>query len=149
MEWIWEIFKPCYLHKSYKPLIPLPEKFRIIERMIKLFNWIKKRKTLKSYVKQLPLFLKKRYGKHKRYSEEEIRTSVQLAGFDNSFIEYAYAMFMSRNEFGDLKPKNKDLEDYDTLRKEIAKSFFSGNTSFTIHDVLGSAPIPKRSMRRS
>lgn len=112
--------------------------------MIKLFNWIKKRTTLKSYVKQLPLFLKKRYGKHKRYSEEEIRTSVQLAGFDNSLIEYAYAMFMSRKEFGGLKHKNKDLEDYDTLRKEIAKSFFSGNTAFTIHDVLESALIPKR-----
>ena len=109
-----------------------------------MFNWIKKRTTLKSYVKQLPLFLKKRYGKHKRYSEEEISTSIQLAGFDNSFIEYAYAMFMSRNEFGGLKHKNKDFEDYDTLRKEIAKSFFSGNTSFTIHDVLASALIPKR-----
>jgi len=109
-----------------------------------LFTWIKKRTTLKSYVKQLPLFLKKRYGKHKRYSEEEISTSIQLAGFDNSFIEYAYAMFMSRNEFGGLKHKNKDFEDYDTLRKEIAKSFFSGNTSFTIHDMLESALIPKR-----
>jgi Family of unknown function (DUF6559) len=116
----------------------------MIERIIKLFNWIKKRTTLKSYVKQLPLFLKKRYGKHKRYSEEEIRTSIQLAGFDNSFIEYAYAMFMSRNEFGGLKHKIEEIEDYDTLRKEIAKSFFSGNTSFTIHDVLESAPIPKR-----
>ena len=109
-----------------------------------MFNWIKKRTTLKSYVKLLPLFLKKRYGKHKRYSEEEIRTSVQQGGFDNSFIEYAYAMFMSRNEFGSLKHKNKDLEDYDTLRKEIARSFFSGNTSFTIHDVLASALIPKK-----
>jgi Family of unknown function (DUF6559) len=109
-----------------------------------LFTWIKKRTTLKSYAKQLPLFLKKKYGKHKRYSEEEISTSIQLAGFDNSFIEYAYAMFMSRNEFGGLKHKNKDFEDYDTLRKEIAKSFFSGNTSFTIHDMLESALIPKR-----
>ena len=111
--------------------------------MIKLFNWIKKRTTLKLYVRRLPLFLKQQYGKHKRYSEEEIRTSIQLAGFDNSFIEYAYATFMSRNEFGGLKHKNKDQEDYDTLRKEIAKSFFSGNTSFTIHDLLESAHIPK------
>jgi hypothetical protein len=109
-----------------------------------MFNWIKKRTILKSYARQLPLFLKKSYGKHKRYSEEEIRVSIQLAGFDNSFIEYAYAMFMSRTEFGGLKHKNKDLEDYDTLRKEIAKSFFSGNTSFTIHDALESAIIPKR-----
>jgi len=53
-------------------------------------------------------------------------------------------MFMSRNEFGGLKIKNKDLEDYDILRKEIAKSFFSGNISFTIHDVLASALIPKK-----
>ncbi len=116
---------------------------RITERSITLINWIKKRTTLKSYVKHLPLFLKKRYGKHKRYSEEEIRTSIQTAGFDDSFIEYAYAMFMSRNEFGGLQHKNKDIENYDTLRKEIAKSFFSGNTAFTIHDVLKSAPVPK------
>ena len=108
-----------------------------------MFNWIKKRTTLKLYVRRLPLFLKQQYGKHKRYSEEEIRTSIQLAGFDSSFIEYAYATFMSRNEFGGLKHKNKDQEDYDTLRKEIAKSFFSGNTSFTIHDLLESAHIPK------
>ncbi|MFC1825986.1 DUF6559 family protein [Thermodesulfobacteriota bacterium] len=109
-----------------------------------MFNWIKKRTTLKSYARQLPLFLKKRYGKHKRYSAEEIRTSIQKEGFDNSFIEYAYAMFMSRTDFGGLKHQNQDLEDYDTLRKEIAKSFFSGNTSFTIHDVLGTAFIPKK-----
>jgi hypothetical protein len=109
-----------------------------------MFNWIKKRTTLKSYARQLPLFLKKRYGKHKRYSEEEIRTSIQKEGFDNSFIEYAYAMFMSRTEFRGLKPKHQDLEDYDALRKEVAKSFFSGNTSFTIHDVLESAFIPKK-----
>ena len=109
-----------------------------------MFNWIKKRTILKSYARQLPLFLKKSYGKHKRYLEEEIRASIQQAGFDNSFIEYAYAMFMSRSEFGGLKHKNKDLEDYDTLRKEIAKSFFSGNTSFTIHDALESTIIPKR-----
>jgi hypothetical protein len=51
---------------------------------------------------------------------------------------------MSRNEFGGLKHKNKDFEDYDTLRKEIAKSFFRGNASFTIHDVLKSAIIPKK-----
>lgn len=109
-----------------------------------MLNWIKKRTTLKSYARQLPLFLKKRYGKHKRYSAEEIRTSIQKAGFDNSFIEYAYATFMSRTEFGVLKQKNQYLEDYDTLRKKIAKSFFSGNTSFTIHDVLESAFIPKK-----
>jgi hypothetical protein len=109
-----------------------------------LFNWIKKRTTIKSYARQLPLFLKQKYGKHKRYSEEEIKTSIQLAGFDNSFIEYAYAMFMSRTEFEGLKHKNNDLGDYDTLREKIAKSFFSGNTSFSIHDVLESAFIPKR-----
>jgi hypothetical protein len=55
-----------------------------------MFNWIKKRATLKSYARQLPLSLKKRYGKHKRYSAEEIRASIQKEGFDNSFIEYAY-----------------------------------------------------------
>ena len=124
--------------------MPFSGKSRVIERIIKLFNWIKKRTTLKSYVKQLPLLLKQKYGRHKRYSEEEIKTSIQLAGFDNSFIEYAYAIYMSRNEFGGLKHKNKDLEDYDTLRKEIAKSFFRGNASFTIHDVLESAIIPKK-----
>lgn len=109
-----------------------------------MFNWIKKRKALKSYARQLPLFLKKRYGKHKRYSEEEIRTSIQLGGFENSFIEYAYAMFMSRTDFRRLEYKNKDIGDYETLRKEIAKSFFNGNKSFTIHDALESAFIPKR-----
>jgi hypothetical protein len=109
-----------------------------------MFNWIKKRTTLKSYARQLPLFLKKGYGKHKRYSAEEIRMSIQKAGFDNSFIEYAYAMFMSRTDFGGLKYKNQDLGDYDSLRKEIARSFFSGNTSFTIHDVLEAAFIPKK-----
>ena len=109
-----------------------------------MFNWLKKRAILKSYARQLPLSLKKRFGKHKRYSVEQIRASIQKEGFDNSFIEYAYAMFMSRHEFGSLKHKNNNLEDYDTLRKEIAKSFFRGNTSFTIHDVLEYAIIPKR-----
>jgi len=125
----------------------LPEKIYrspLKKRIINLINLIKKRTTLKSYARKLPLFLKQKYGKHKRYSEEEIRTSIQQAGFDHSFIEYAYAMFMSRTEFERLNHKNKDLEDYDTLRKKIAKSFFGGNASFSIHDVLESAFKPKK-----
>ena len=113
-----------------------------------MFNWLKKRAILKSYARQLPLSLKKRFGKHKRYSAEQIRASIQKDGFDNSCIEYAYAMFMSRTDFLGLKHKNKDLEDYNTLRKKIAKSFFGGNTSFTIHDVLQTAFIPKKWMQR-
>ena len=109
-----------------------------------MFNWIKKRATLKTYARQLPLFLKQRFGTHKRYSREEIRTSIQEAGFDNSFIEYAYAMFMSRSEFGGLTHRKDGREDYDTLRKEIAASFFRGKTAFTIHDLLASAFIPKK-----
>lgn len=109
-----------------------------------MFNWIKKRTTLKLYARQLPLFLKKRCGKHKRYSAEEIRTLIKKAGFDESFIKYAYVMFMSRTDFGNLKHENQELEDYDTLRKKIAKSFFRGNMSFTIHDVLEAALIPKK-----
>jgi hypothetical protein len=109
-----------------------------------MFNWLKKRAILKSYARQLPLSLKKRFGKHKRYSVEQIRASIQKDGFDNSCIEYAYAMFMSRTDFLGLKHKNKDFEDYNTLRKKIAKSFFGGNTSFTIHDVLQTAFIPKK-----
>jgi hypothetical protein len=47
---------------------------------MKVIENFRKRRALRSYVKVLPALLKKRYGKHKRYSEVQVRKAAELAG---------------------------------------------------------------------
>jgi hypothetical protein len=84
------------------------------------------------------------YGKHKKFSTVEIKTSILRAGFDHSFIEYAYAMFMSRDQFNKVSKIKADIDTYDALRTEIAKTFFSGNAASTIHDMIAAASANKK-----
>ncbi len=97
---------------------------------------ISKRLTLRSYVRKLPLLLKKRYGKHKRYSEREIKESIQWAKFNKRYIDYALAIYMSKKDYDHLKTTNTSFGEYDTLRQEIADIYFKGKKNFTVHNLI-------------
>jgi len=112
-----------------------------------LFKPFHKSSVLKTYLKVLPLALKKRYGKHKRYTMDQINETIELVGLDTEYIHYAYAVFLSHSDFKALdKSQNSDRE-YSILRSIIGKKYFKGKTNFTIHDILNGtslSDLPKK-----
>lgn len=106
---------------------------------MKILEHFKKQRALKTYVKVLPPLLKKRYGKHKRYTEGQVRKTAEAAGLNNKYIDFAYAMYMSRREFETFTSDQGLSCSYEECRKTIADDYFHGNASFTIHDALDSA----------
>jgi hypothetical protein len=99
----------------------------------------KKRRALKAYVKVLPPLLKKRYGRHKKYTKGQIQRTVEASGLNEKYLYYAWAMYASRDNFEKLSESMNLPGDYDKLRQEIADSHFEGDVGFTIHDALESA----------
>ena len=57
-------------------------------KFMKIFERFKKRRILKSYVRVLSRLLKKRYGKRKRYTEAQVRKTINSAGLNESYIDY-------------------------------------------------------------
>jgi len=102
---------------------------------MKIIENILKRRVLKSYVKVLPSLLKKRYGKHKRYTEGQVRKTVEFAGLNQKYLDYAFAMYISRDEYEALTKVRSLSCGYDEARLEVANDHFGGNSKFTIHDL--------------
>ncbi len=101
-----------------------------------IIDRIKKHYAKKAVARKLPRILKKKYGRHKRYSKEQIDTACFIVGIECAYTDYAYAMYTSRPVFNKIRQEDTD---YDTLRNEIADSYFEGNSGFTIHDALDGA----------
>ncbi len=106
---------------------------------MKIFENFKKRRALKSYILVLPRLLKKRYGKRKRYTEGQVRKTIAHTSLNMDYIDYALAMYISREDFDSLIKKDELIRDYDEARQEIADKHFDGNSKFTIHDITNEA----------
>ncbi len=103
---------------------------------MKLWERFAKRRAIRSYVQVLPRLLKKRYGRHKKYTREQVQKTVAQAGLNREYIYYAIAMYATRKEFETLQKDAANPLDYGEARKEIADSHFDGNEGFTIQDAL-------------
>ena len=106
---------------------------------MKIIEKLHKRRALNSYVKVLPVLLKKKYGKHKRYTEKQVRKAAELAGLNEKYLNYALAMYVSRGEFEALNKVRGLSCEYEEIRQEVANRFFGGDTKFTIHDAVDAA----------
>lgn len=59
-----------------------------------IIDRIKKHYVIKAYVKKLPRVLKKKYGKHKLYSEKQVKSAIRWSGLNESYIDYGLAMYI-------------------------------------------------------
>ena len=103
---------------------------------MQFLNWFRKKRALKQYIATLPLVLSKLHGRKNRYTRNQIETAIAEERLTNEYKCYAFAMFMSRDEYA--KVTDSDLE-YDPLRSELAGKYFSDDTTFTIDDLIQKA----------
>ena len=92
-----------------------------------IIDWIKKCNAKKNIARKLPRILKKNYGRHKQYTKAQIDRACSSAKIPVAYNQYAHAMYMSRERF---RENCGDEATYDSLRSEMAESFYDGNTGF-------------------
>jgi hypothetical protein len=107
--------------------------------MRRFFSSIMRRRSIKLYAKRLSPLLRKRYGYRRQYSGGQIRHAVTGAGMPTAHICFAYAMFMSQKEFDALHKELGETCDYQAMRQEIAELHFSGDSTFSVPDLMAHA----------
>ena len=90
------------------------------------------RKAIKSYISKLPACLKKDYGSSKSYTIGQVRSSIERHGLNRTYAVYAYAIFMQEDDF--LALDGDSGLSYETVRQEVADSYFHGNNDFSVSD---------------
>lgn len=58
----------------------------------------RKDKAIKSYIRKLPSYLEKQYGKSKYYSEEQVKSALEEHNINSKYDSYAYSLYMSQKE---------------------------------------------------
>lgn len=89
---------------------------------------IKKKITIESYVKYIPIPIIQKYQIKLSYTEEEILKIIQFKKLSTSHIKYAYAMFSHYSESNNSK--------YLLERKEISEKYMGDNLNFNFGQVI-------------
>jgi hypothetical protein len=101
-----------------------------------MFQRIKQRSAIKSYVMKLSLELFSRLGKQPYYSIEQISKTSEAAGLKTDYLTYAHALFCDRANFR-RHYKRTDLRDrYEALRDEVSKRYFGGVRDFNAANII-------------
>ncbi len=97
-----------------------------------MFRWF----SVKKYMNKLNPLLKKRYGVSEFYSAGQIERTIIECGFSKKYLPYAFAIFLSEDDFmrsvaeryPGMNPKN--------IRKYIAKRYFGGDLDYSYRDAV-------------
>ncbi len=73
-----------------------------------------KSRAVKKIAKKLPPFLVSGYGAAETYRSGQVATAMEKAGCNGNFIDFAYAMFCSEEEFSSVSSAN-----FNSLKKWI------------------------------
>ena len=95
-----------------------------------MLRHFRQRKSIKQFVKHLPLDLARRNGERRHYSLDEVTTAVKGGPYDAAFLAYAHALFCTRRDFDACYQPLKLRTSYDSLRAKVARRFFEGVCTF-------------------
>lgn len=71
----------------------------------------------------------------------QVRKTVEDCGLNQRYIHYAYAMFLSREEFNVLVGESASTSDFNKLRSEVANRYYGGEADL-IDDTVMSIGVP-------
>jgi hypothetical protein len=101
-----------------------------------MFQRIKQRSAIKSYVMKLSLELFSRLGKQHHYTIEQISQITEAVGLKTDYLVYAHALFCDRASFR-RHYERTDLRDrYEALRDEVSKRYFGGVRDFDAANII-------------
>ncbi|MBB6523633.1 DUF6559 family protein [Pseudoteredinibacter isoporae] len=90
---------------------------------------MRENRAIKSIARNLPPFLVSGYGGHEVYTPGQVAKAMEEIGCDTSFIDYAYAMFCSEEDFETVSEG-----DYQSLQSEFNEVCSEGGGLFSSSD---------------
>jgi len=97
------------------------------------------RAALRAYARKLGPVLRKRYGRSKTYTIDQINAACKQAGLRIDYVRYGYAMFVDPMEHRILRRRFEKEYDYQALKAEVMEHEPSGS-AFSAHGNPGAAP---------
>ncbi len=102
-----------------------------------MWKFLRKRRALRSYKTTLATKLRKRYGRERHYTPEQVKTTARDAGVSNAFICFAFAMYCDREAFDAYHLAAGESCDYVAMREEIGPIVGVDGTGFDASDFVG------------
>ncbi len=91
-------------------------------------NW-KRSQALKRYARELPRRLSHDYGASTFFTRGQIATAITKLKLNPNFSAYAYAMFLSDDDYNAGLSSDPALPAYDKARTEFARNLLSTPSS--------------------
>ena len=101
-----------------------------------MFGFFKKRRAIKSFVRDMGPALRQDFGKKPYYTAEEVRSAGRRVGSDMDYLPYAFVMFCTPETFASQDSGSGETHDYDAMRHEVGSTYFGGDTSFSADTVI-------------
>jgi hypothetical protein len=95
-------------------------------------KWI----AIRRYVKSLGPELRRRYGRAKRYTPAQVKSTIEQRGYSTEWTCYALCMYCGRRDFDAYHRAAGESCDYNVMRGEVAARFLAGAPSFDASDVI-------------
>jgi hypothetical protein len=99
-----------------------------------MFRWLRKRRAIRAYRRELGPQLRARHGEKQHYSREEVIGGVRAGGFSEEFDCFALAMFCSESDFDAYHQAAGLVCDYGAMRGYAECGGFDGAPVFDAGD---------------
>ena len=96
-----------------------------------MFAAIRKRRAIRSFIRKIGPALERRFGRKSHYSPEEVRHAGRDVRAQPDYFCYAYCIYCSQDDFDHHHRQTGEHCDYDSMRTEVAETYFGGDTSFS------------------
>lgn len=95
-----------------------------------MFRWLRKRRAIRAYRRELGPQLRERYGSKRHYSREEVFGTVRARGFSEEFDCFALAMYCEQGEFDAYHQEAGLACEYGEMRAAAGCAAFDGAPMF-------------------
>lgn len=95
-----------------------------------MWKRFQKRRAMRRYRRRLGVQLRRRYGRERYYTPEQVRTTAVFSSLGVDHLCFALAMYCDRTSFDAYHHERGEACDYDAMRADIGASYFGGDTTF-------------------
>lgn len=95
-----------------------------------MWKRFQKRRAMRRYRRRLGVQLRRRYGRERYYTPEQVKTTAVASSLGVDHLCFALAMYCDRASFDAYHQAQGEVCDYDAMRADIGASYFGGDTTF-------------------
>jgi len=89
----------------------------------------RKNKAIKNYIRKLPSYLEKQYGKSRHYSEEQVKSALEKHNISSKYDSYAYSLYVSPKEVEGILIRLGESKSGKELRQVMVSAFIGYSIS--------------------